>query len=324
MLGIGNKQFTGNVGSISFKLDVKLFRLVDNSRQKTIQCNMLFLAAGAIGSTEILLKATNTTRNTGQKLKPSNKLGIGYSTNGDLLGVVNPTKTDIYATRGPIVTSAIRFNEGSGFVYTIEDSSIPKMFSGISRLLSQGSLFRQLLRLAGSGSVQQIISMITGNPIPIPVPNTFIPVQISEQDLTKVLLLSGMGTDTSDGTIKLQDSWKNNPNRDMNALNLLDVQFDFNKLVPLFSKMRNSMERITTHVGENGASSFSTPLWDPNHPNEISTVVLHNLGGCSMGKDRDHGVVDSFGKVYIKDSGCFFDFPRTDTLENCLKTFEFV
>jgi hypothetical protein len=300
-------SFNWNTGSKSFKLDVKLFRFVDNGRQKTIECNKLFLAAGAIGSTEILLKATNTTRKTGKKLKLSNKLGNGYSTNGDLLGVVNPTKMDIYATRGPIVTSAIRFNEGAGLVYTIEDSSVPKMFSGISRFLSQGNLFRQLLGFVGLGSVQQIIAMITGNPISVPVTNTTLPVQISEQDLTKVLLLSGMGTDTSDGTIKLQDSWKNNPNRDMNALNVLDVQFDLNKLVPLFSKMRNSMERISRHVGENGASSFSTPLWDPNNVNGSSTIVLHNLGGCSMGKDRNEGVVDSFGKVFKGDGASLTD-----------------
>jgi GMC oxidoreductase len=300
-------SFNWNTGSKSFKLDVKLFRLVDNGRQKTIECNKLFLAAGAIGSTEILLKATNTTRNTGQKLKLSNKLGTGYSTNGDLLGVVNPTKTDIYATRGPIVTSAIRFNEGPGFVYTIEDSCVPKMFSGISRLLSQGPLFRQLLAFAGLGFVQNVINMITGNPLPIPVSNTTLPVQISEQDLNRVLLLAGMGTDTSDGTIKLQDSWKNDPNRDMNALNVLDVQFDLNKLVPLFSKMINSMERISEHTGENGTSSFSTPLWDQNDVNGSSTIVLHNLGGCSMGIDRDHGVVDSFGKVYKGDGASLTD-----------------
>jgi uncharacterized transporter YbjL len=48
--------------------------------------------SGAIGSTEILLKSINTTRASGQKLSLSNKLGAGYSTNGDLLGVINPTK----------------------------------------------------------------------------------------------------------------------------------------------------------------------------------------------------------------------------------------
>jgi hypothetical protein len=225
-------------------------------------------------------------------------IGSGYSTNGDLLGVIHPAKTDIHATRGPIITCAIKFNEGSNFIYTIEDSSIPKMFSGISRLLTQGSLLRQLLGFAGLGSVQPIINMITQNPLPIPISNTSLPVQISEQDLSNLLLLSGMGTDSSDGTIKLQDSWKNNPNRDMNALNILDIDFDLNNLVPLFTRMRNSMERIARQIGKDGTSSFSTPLWDPADTNGSSTIVLHNLGGCSMGKDRDHGVVDSFGRVY--------------------------
>ncbi|HEX6028394.1 MAG TPA: GMC family oxidoreductase [Nitrososphaeraceae archaeon] len=293
-------SFNWNVGSKSYKLDVRLFRLVDNGKKKTIECKTLVLAAGAIGSTEILLKATNTTRTSGQKLNLSDKLGAGYSTNGDLLGVINPTKTDIYATRGPIVTSAIRFDEGPGSIYTIEDSSIPKMFSGISRLISQGPSFRSLLGFAGLGTVQTIINMITQNPPSIPAPNSnaTLPVQISEQDLNNVLLLSGMGTDTSEGTIKLLDSWKNNPNRDMNTQNVLNVDFDLNKLAPLFAKMRNSMERIAKHIGENGSSSFSTPLWDPSDISGSATIVLHNLGGCCMGKDRNNGVVDNLGRVY--------------------------
>lgn len=303
-------SFNWNVGSKSYQLDVKLFRLIDNGKKKTIQCKKLILAAGAIGSTEILLKSINTTRNSGQKLNLSSKLGTGYSTNGDLLGVINPTKTDIYATRGPIVTSAIRFDEGPGSIYTIEDSSIPKMFSGISRLLSQRTSFRQLLAFAGLGAIQSIINMITLNPPSIPVPNTnaTIPIQISEQDLNNVLLLSGMGTDTSDGTIKLQNSWKNNPNRDMNAQNVINVDFDMNKLAPLFNKMRNSMERIAKHVGENGSSSFSTPLWDPGDIGRNSTIVLHNLGGCNMGKDRNNGVVDNLGRVYKGTGTTLTDF----------------
>ena len=142
--------------------------------------------------------------------------------------------------------------------------------------------------------------MMTQNPIPIPIPvsGLNLPVQISEQDLTQVMLLSGMGTDSSDGKIKLQDSWKIDPNRDMNALNVLDINFDLNKLVPLFNRIRHSMERISNHVGEGGSASFSTPLWNPNDPNDRATVVLHNLGECSTGKDRNHGVVDNLGRVY--------------------------
>ncbi|HXV88879.1 MAG TPA: GMC oxidoreductase [Nitrososphaeraceae archaeon] len=304
--------FNGTVGSQSYKLEIRLFRFIDKGTKKTIECNQLILSAGAIGSTEILLKSINTTRTTGQKLSLSNKLGEGYSTNGDLLGVVNPTKTDISATRGPIVTSAIKFNEGAGLVYTLEDSNIPKMFAGVSRFLSQSDLFRNLLGYAGTGQVQKMINMITQNSSNVS-PNITLPIQVAEQDLTKTLLLSGMGTDTSDGTIKLQDEWKNDPNRDMNALNVVKVDFDMNKLVPLFTKMRHSMERIAREIGEKGKDSFFTPLWNPN-PSKIDenvTVVLHNLGGCSMGKDRNSGVVNNKGQVYNGSSANLTE-PYTD------------
>jgi hypothetical protein len=145
-----------------------------------------------------LIKSINTTSTSDQKFNVSNKLGIGDSTNGDLLGVVTPTKRDIQATRGLIVTSAIRFNEGADLIYTIEDSSIPKMFSGISRLISQDPLFRRILGFVGLGSVQDIIKMINSMPISISFSNSSILIQISDQDLPKTMLLAGMGTDTSD------------------------------------------------------------------------------------------------------------------------------
>lgn len=301
------ETFTWNQGSQPFKLDIKLFRTIDEGKKKTIESKMLILAAGSIGSTEILIKSINTTRTSGQKLSISNRLGMGYSTNGDLLGVISTTKKDIQATRGPIVTSGIKFKEDSNFIYTIEDSSIPKMFSGISHLLPQGPLFRKLLVFVGLGKVQDIMNMIT--PIQISTfSGTSLPLQFSDQDLSKTLLLAGMGTDTYDGTIKPQDLWKNNPNRDMNALNVLNIDFDLNKLLPLFTKMINSMERLAEEIGENGSKSFSTPLWDSNNMSTNSTIVLHNLGGCSMGKDRNHGVVDNFGRVYKGDGIALTDF----------------
>ena len=160
-----------------------MFRLVEGGIKRTIECKKLVLAAGAIGSTEILLKSVNTTRATGLKLKLSTKLGKRYSTNGDLLGVISPTKTNVHATRGPIVTSAIKFKEGSNFIYTIEDSSIPKMFSGISKLLSNGNLFRRLLGFVGTGSIQSILTLISQNPPSIPIAAGNISFQFSENDL---------------------------------------------------------------------------------------------------------------------------------------------
>jgi choline dehydrogenase-like flavoprotein len=107
-----------------------------------------------------------------------------------------------------------------------------------------------------------------------------------------------MGTDNADGTIKLQDSWKNSPNRDMNQLNVLSIDFDLHGLIPLFGRMRNSMENVAKEMGEGGLASFSTPLWDPTNINQSLTVVVDNLGGCSMGMDSGKGVVNSYGQVY--------------------------
>jgi cholesterol oxidase len=93
---------------------------------KTIKTKKVILAAGSLGSTEILLKCKNS-----GSLQLSDMLGKKFSTNGDLLGVINPTKENVDATRGPITTSIARFkNPNTGaFAFSIEDEEIPKMFA---------------------------------------------------------------------------------------------------------------------------------------------------------------------------------------------------
>ncbi len=44
-----------------------------------------------------------------------------------------------------------------------------------------------------------------------------------------------------------------------------------------------------------------TPLWNFDHPEESTTVVLHPLGGCGIGKDVNTGVVDNLGQVFRND-----------------------
>jgi hypothetical protein len=46
------------------------------------------------------------------------------------------------------------------------------------------------------------------------------------------------------------------------------------------------MEHLAEHIGKGGAKSLSIPFWDPTDPQRSSTVVLHPLGGCIMGKDN--------------------------------------
>src|SRR5260370_451744 len=111
---------------------------------KTVRASQVFLAAGVLGTTEILLRS----RNAGLAL--SDKLGLGFSTNGDFGALAVGTKmigadgqpvrrpdgtaakASVYPTRGPIKTAAVRF-EIDGRHYTIKDCGIPSMFALVVR-----------------------------------------------------------------------------------------------------------------------------------------------------------------------------------------------
>src|SRR5207249_3506300 len=83
---------------------------------KVIKANRVIIAAGTLGSTELLLKS--------KKLDLSNTLGTKFSTNGDLFGIINPTKYSVDASRGPTLTSIALFkdnNNGGKFAFSIED-----------------------------------------------------------------------------------------------------------------------------------------------------------------------------------------------------------
>ena len=85
---------------------------------------MVILSAGSLGSTEILLKC--------KSLRLSKALGSGFSINGDMFGIINPTKEIVDASRVPIQTSIARFNDSDGkSAFSIEDVGIPKMFAEI-------------------------------------------------------------------------------------------------------------------------------------------------------------------------------------------------
>jgi choline dehydrogenase-like flavoprotein len=286
-----NFDFIGS-DSKQYNLNVRFFKWDDNGKKSEVLAKTVIIAAGSVGSTELLLKSTNTTERASSKnLQLSKMLGKHFSTNGDLLGVIQPTKTDVETSRGPIVTSAMKFRESNDVIYTIEDSGLPKMFAGISRFVSNADLMRRMIGLVSIGYVQDLMRMVSlGSPVSIANPN--VPVAIPEQDLSRLMLLSGMGTDTADGEIRLRQSWE------LNDMHAVDFYFDLQKQKYLFGKMRNSMECLAEHIGEGGTISLSTPFWDPNDVDQSSTIVLHPLGGCIMGKDNTQGVVNSFGEVY--------------------------
>ena len=92
---------------------------------KTIKANRVVISAGTLGSTELLLKS--------KKLNLSGTLGSKFFTNADFFGIINPTKYNVDASRGPMLTSIALFkdNKNGNFAFSIEDLGIPKMFAEV-------------------------------------------------------------------------------------------------------------------------------------------------------------------------------------------------
>lgn len=76
---------------------------------QVVTADRVVVAAGCLGTNEILLrsKRCDTLPNL------SEKTGFGFSTNGDYLGFIEPTKSRMRLTRGPVTTSFGHFNTGT-------------------------------------------------------------------------------------------------------------------------------------------------------------------------------------------------------------------
>jgi choline dehydrogenase-like flavoprotein len=301
-----------------YKIDFKDYRDNDAGIKRTIQATLVILAAGTLGSTEILLKC--------RKLQLSKKLGQRFSTNGDLLGVINPTKEIVDASRGPVTTSIARFrNANTGkFAFSIEDEGIPKMFAEVfatlfdemawtkgNSLVPNKNLidrFNEIIigKINNTETMNWLLKLIEGldlsssNILTSKIIEIITDVrrltlddkrraQSPEERVYHILMLGGIGIDDPKAQLVLD----NNSNR----LNLKDP-YDLNQ--PVFNNIVNAMKLLAKEIGRNAENSLTIPFWDTVNKTQF---VLHPLGGCPMGEDATTGVVNSFGEVFKGQSG---------------------
>ena len=300
-----------------YKIDFTDYRDDDSGTKRTIQAKLVILAAGTLGSTEILLKCRN--------LQLSGKLGQRFSTNGDLLGVINPTKEIVDASRGPVTTSIARFqNANTGkFAFSIEDEGIPKMFAEVFATLfdemswQKGSSivpnknlidrFNEVIisKINNPDTMNRLLKLIEGLDLSSSniLTNKIIEIitdlrrltlddrrraQSPEERVYHILMLGGIGIDDPKAQLVLDNSHR---------LNLKDP-YDLNQ--PVFGDIVNAMKLFAKEIGRNGENSLVIPFWSTANKTQF---VLHPLGGCPMGKDAAEGVVDSMGRIFRGNSG---------------------
>jgi cholesterol oxidase len=280
---------------------------------KVIRTNRVVLAAGALGSTELLLKST--------KLDLSSQLGGKFSTNGDFFGIINPTKYTVDASRGPLLTSIALFKDDDKgqFAFSIEDLGIPQMFAEVFATIfdqmreEKGSVpsapfiprksfitfFNELvLNNVNIGNLQTqniLAKLMDGFDLSIlsnlgHILSNMYDIFSNKTNLTaedrvsNMLVLFGMGRDNNATSKLILDNG-----------NIIDLDSNYNLQQPIFDQIISGMKLFAQKIGKEGENSLIVPLWDTQSRRQISA---HPLGGCPMGDDASNGVVDSLGRVF--------------------------
>ncbi|MFI7028763.1 FAD-dependent oxidoreductase [Microbispora rosea] len=234
----------------------------------TISCDRLVLAAGTYGTSYLLLK------NRAAFPALSGTLGTRFCGNGDMLAFLlratDRSRTrPIRASRGPVITSAIRLDDGAdGRGAYIEDGGYPEFVDYLveGADMRPGRVARFLLR-----RLRNILTHDTN------LSAEFADL-IGRGELSGTSLpLLGMGRDVPDGRLRLRDG-------------RLDVDWTAESSEDYYERLRAIMRRIGDVLGAEYADS--PPWWRKR------VMTVHPLGGAPMGRHPGEGVCDAYGEVF--------------------------
>jgi cholesterol oxidase len=243
----------------------------------------VILAAGTLGSTEVLLRSRE--KNNGRFLV-SDALGTRFSTNGDFSGfvTVDPDKLQypIYGNRGPINMSHVMFRDGQVLV-NVEDAGIPSMIA---------SMVQQTLKsLAQPSEPSKVVSLMSAlwNQAKLPDYSDPTAMQTENEMMMNICWFNCMGRDDATGVFDL----------DHDHLRLRFTQRIADH--PTFHMAEDILRGIA--IAMNGRYQ-AFPLWDGLQPFvSRKLIVTHPLGGCPMGASSTDGVVNEKGQLFNTQSG---------------------
>ena len=272
---------------------------------QVIRADKVVVAAGCLGTNEILLRC----KERGTLPNLSEKVGYGFSTNGDYLGFIEPTKERMRLTRGPVTTSFGHFNTGkpetgldTSKFHNVEDQGIPPALasivgSGVPFIRKLCGVHHGLFFIVwtvirwGCRALVRFISAF--------FKNFAVRQNIFETDdeiLAKMLCVVAQGREAAVGQFRLGQSGRDSP---------LRVQRTDGKQFwqdPIYREIDATLAKLAPFVAADQQRKFENPFVNvlTGELKASAVPVAHPLGGCRMAKDASEGVVDEFGRVFDK------------------------
>jgi cholesterol oxidase len=240
------------------------FRRIEQGRTQpgSVTGRLVILAAGSLGSTELLLRSRDEYR-TLNAVSPT--LGRGWCSNGDFLTPAIHRGRDVSPTRGPTISSAIDFLDGSqgGHEFFIEDGGFPDVLgNAIDAAARGGNLVHRSLREVVRQRVQ------------------------GRDPMRSLMPWFAQGRDYQDGVFRLRKQWFGlfGPRR-------LRLDWDIRRSEGLIDAIAEMHMRL---AGATGGEPIVSPAWTKAR----WLVTPHPLGGCNMAEDSARGVVNHMGEVF--------------------------
>ncbi len=235
---------------------------------RTLSAEMVVLAAGTLGSTEILLRSAES------GLSVSDRLGQRFSANGDIIafgygggetvnaiGVGHPPKIEEFLV-GSAVTGQLEYRDADDLdmQFAVQDGALPSAIAPILPVMfvPNGRLL---------GAVQSLISGVYKGPF------------------SKLQTFFAVSHDDAAGRFELRDG-------------RLAIVWPNAHEEPVYRRLGEALTKI---AGEVGGSYVQNPLAGTVMGRQPATA--HPLGGCGMGAASDTGVVDHKGQVFDASSG---------------------
>ncbi|GGL07457.1 cholesterol oxidase [Sphaerisporangium melleum] len=255
--------------------EVSYLRHDGTGAKGVIGCDRLVLAAGTYGTSFLLLKSRSRLPGL------SGALGTRFSGNGDLLTFLLRAKDrsltrPINASRGPVITSAIRLADGadgtgeSGRGAYIQEGGYPAFIDWLVEGADVGGELGRVTRFVA----ERLRARVTRDTnLSAEVAGLMGDGELSGSSLP----LLGMGRDVPDGELRLRGG-------------RLDVEWSARASEEHFDRVRATMRRIA-HVL--GAEHSDLPAWLGKR-----VITVHPLGGAPMGRHPGEGVCDSYGEVF--------------------------
>ncbi|MBC7728500.1 MAG: alpha/beta fold hydrolase [Microbacteriaceae bacterium] len=271
------------------------------ARPLRLRAKFVVLAAGSLGSTEILLRSARH----GLALSPL--LGHRFSANGDVIASLHGLQSEVAAVAdedqrpdqrnvGPTITAMVDRRSGAnGFV--VQDLAVP------------GPLRQAFAEITTTAAVLHTLDDCDTHDH---TPQDADPCAVNARVIEHSLPVAMIGHDDSGGRLHLLSA-RTAVSTDLSPFDdegdgALRIDWPTLKDCPQWPDLHDRLAKLlaTSGIGGTSGQLLPNPAWQLLPPQLQKSlklprgpmITVHPLGGCVMGGDMHSGVVDEIGRVF--------------------------